>query len=387
MNYDVIVVGLGAMGSATVYQLAKSGAKVLGIDQYSPPHKLGSTHGDTRITRLATGEGMEYVPLVKRSYELWRDIEKEVGRELLKQCGGLIMCVSNGYGQHNSSDFLQDTYSAADRYNINHEKLTTQEIISRLPQFNVSADEQGYYEPEAGYLLPEKCVEAQLELAKKNGATLKLNEKVLGYTADNNVVTVTTDKGIYSAAKLIISVGPWIKDLLPEYDNIFKVYRQVLYWFDIADKTDYEVYRDMPIFVWEFDNGRYDNFYGFPAIDGPNGGVKLATETYDTDTSPDKISRVVTADETQAVYDHYVHKQLPGLSGNCLKATACLYTNTPDSRFVIDFHPDHRNVIVASPCSGHGFKHSAAIGEILSQLAQTGTSDIDISSFSIKRFN
>ena len=387
MDYDVIVVGLGAMGSATVYQLAKSGVRVLGIDQLEPPHKLGSTHGDTRITRLAIGEGMEYVPLVKRSHELWRDIEKEVGYELLKQCGGLIMCVSNGFGLHNRGDFLQETYDEADKYNIAHEKLTTDEIKRRFPQFNVSGDERGYYEPEAGYLLPEKCVVAQLQLAKKNGAKLNLNEKVSGYTASNNSVIVTTDKGTYSAAKLIISAGPWIKDFLPEYNNIFKIHRQVLYWFDIADNRNYEVYRDMPIFIWEFGNGRYDNFYGFPAIDGPNGGVKLATETYDKDTSPNDISREVTADEVQAVYDHYVKAQFPGLSSSSVKAATCMYTDTPDSRFVIDFHPDHQNVIVASPCSGHGFKHSAAIGEVLAQLAQKGKSDIDISSFSFARFN
>jgi sarcosine oxidase len=385
-NYDVVVVGLGAMGSATVYQLAKADVKVLGIDQFAPPHKLGSTHGDTRITRLAIGEGMEYVPLVKRSHELWREIEKETGSELLTQCGGLIMCIGNGYGQHNSGDFLQNTYDAADKYGIKHEKLSTEQIEERFPQFTLSGDERGYYEPEAGFLRPEKCIETQLELAKKCGATLNLNEKVSGFEATNDLVTITTDKGSYTASKLIISAGPWVKDFLPDYGDIFKIHRQVLYWFDIADKDNYEVYRDMPVFIWEFGNGRYDNFYGFPAIDGPTGGLKLATETYDTDTSPDDISRQVTPEETQAVYDHYVKRQIPGLDSTCVKAATCMYTDTPDAKFVIDFHPKHQNVIVASPCSGHGFKHSAAIGEVLAQLARTGKSDIDISKFSFRRF-
>lgn len=385
-QYTAIVIGLGAMGSATTYQLAKAGGKVLGIDQFAPPHKEGSTHGDTRITRLAIGEGLEYVPLVKRSHELWREIEQETGQELLTQCGGLIMTVTNGYGQHNSGDFLQNTYDAADKYGIKHEKLTNEQIKERFPQFNVQSDERGYYEPEAGYLRPERCVAAQLELAKKYGATLNLNEKVLSYEAGDSSVTVTTDKGTYTADKLIISAGPWITDLLPEYKDIFKIHRQVLYWFDIADKANYEQYRDMPIFIWEFNNERYDNFYGFPAIDGPDGGVKMATETYDTDTSPDTIPREVPPAEVQAMYDHYVKNQFPGLSSKCVKAVTCMYTDTPDAKFVIDYHPQHRNVIVASPCSGHGFKHSAAIGEVLSQLVTKDASDIDISKFSFGRF-
>jgi len=384
-SYDVIVIGLGAMGSAATYQLAKSGAKVLGIDQYAPPHALGSTHGDTRITRLAIGEGLEYVPLVKRSHELWREIEKEVGYELLVQCGGLIMCIGNGYGQHNSGDFLQNTYDAADKYGIEHEKLSTEQIEARFPQFNLSGSERGYYEPGAGYLRPEKCVAAQLELAEKYGATINLNEKVLKYGASDSSVTVKTAKGTYHAAKLIVAAGPWVKDFVPEYEHIFKIHRQVLYWFDIVDKNNYELYRDMPVFIWEFGSGRYDNFYGFPAVDGATGGVKLATETYDTDTSPDSVSREVTATEIQEMYDKYVKRQLPGLSSSRIKAVACMYTDTPDAKFVIDTHPDHQNVIVASPCSGHGFKHSAAIGEVVSQLAINGKSDIDISKFSFSR--
>lgn len=385
-KYDVIVVGLGAMGSASVYQLAKAGVNVLGIDQFAPPHKLGSTHGDTRITRLAIGEGMEYVPLVQRSHEIWCEVESETGYELLTQCGGLIMCIGNGYGQHHSGDFLQNTYDAADAYGIKHEKLTGEQIKSRFPQFNIRGDEKGYYEPEAGYLRPEKCVEAQLELAKKYGATLNLNEKVMSFEATDSCATITTDKGKYQADKLIISAGPWIKDFLPDYDDIFKVHRQVLYWFGIDNEANYEMYRDMPIFIWEFGSGRYDNFYGFPAINGPRGGVKLATETYDTDTLPDDILREVTAEETQAIYDHYVKEQFPHLTNESVKAATCMYTDTPDARFVIDFHPEHKNVIVASPCSGHGFKHSAAIGEVLSQMATKGDSSIDISAFNLSRF-
>ena len=386
-QFDVIVIGLGAMGSAATYQLARAGVNVLGIDQYAPPHTLGSTHGDTRITRLAIGEGTEYIPLVKRSHELWKEIEQETGYKLLNQCGGLIMCTSNGDGQRNNGHFLQNTCDVADEHNIRHEKLTTDQIKSRFPQFEVNDGERGYYEPDAGYLFPEKCVGAQLELAKKYGATLKLNEKVSGFEANDSGVTVTTDQGTYQAAKLIISAGPWIKDFLPEYDDIFKIQRQVLYWFDIDGEQNYEMYRDMPIFIWELNGGYDNNFYGFPAIDGPTGGVKIAAQTYNSDTSPSDISRTISLEETKAVYDYHVKLWLPGLKSKPIKAATCMYTKTSDSQFIIDFHPKHQNVIVASPCSGHGFKHSAAIGEVLSQMARTGKSDIDISMFNFERFS
>lgn len=386
-NYDVIVVGLGAMGSATVYQLSKTGAKVLGLDQYSPPHIHGSSHGDTRITRLAVGEGAEYIPLVKRSHKIWREIEAKVGYELLNQCGGLIMGVHSNQGQHGISDFLNQTIQLANQHNIKHQELTTKQIRERFPQFNLAGSEEGYFEEEAGFLRPEKCIEAQIELAKKNGVTINTGEQVLSFEDKDNEIIVKTDKNIYLAKKLVVSTGPWINELVSGYETKFKIYRQVLYWFDLKNKSDYGQYAQMPVFIWEFGN-EPDNFiYGFPAIDGKDGGLKAATEDYSATVTPDNVRREVTQDEISQMYKQHIKDRLPDLDSKCIKAASCLYTVTPDHRFVIDFHPRHRNVIVASPCSGHGFKHSAAIGEVLSQLATQGTSSINISNFSFERFS
>jgi sarcosine oxidase len=386
VTYDVIVVGLGAMGSAATYQLAKAGAEVLGIDQYSPPHRAGSTHGDTRITRLAVGEGAHYVPLVSRSHQIWRDIEDELGCQLLDQRGALIMAVQGAPGMHGVNDFLNQTVASADRYGIDHELLTAAEIGRRFPQFGLVGTEDGYLEPAAGLLHPEACVEAQLGLAAKHGAALRRDESVLSYTATADGVSDTTAVGSYTAQRLVVTVGPWISDLLPDLASTFSVYRQVMYWFDLEDSSQYEAFAAMPVYIWQFSGEHGDFVYGFPMVDGPTGGAKIATEQYVQTTSPSKVERAVARGEIDAMYDRYVRDRLPGLGKTCLKAVSCLYTVTADGGFVIDVHPAHDNVIVASPCSGHGFKHSAAIGEVLSQLAMTGSCDVDISRFALARF-
>lgn len=383
-NYDVIVIGLGAMGAAAIYQLSKSGVKVLGIDQYEPPHRLGSSHGDTRITRLAVGEGSDYAPLVKRSHEIWQEIEAKTGRKLLSECGGLIMAIDDSQGQHGVKDFVGQTTAIAVANKIAHEVLSNKQIHARFPAFNIST-EHGYYEAESGYVIPEECLRAQLQLAVEQGATIKANEAVTKWVSNGDSVEVTTENGLYVANKLIIAAGPWISALVPELKTHFKVYRQVLYWFDIADKAKYEQYRDMPVYIWVYGNQPDDYIYGFPAIDGPNGGIKLACEDYAEETSPETVDRSVSEVEIAGMYEKHVKYQFPGVNSKCIKAQAFLYTVTPDFKFVIDFHPDHDNVIVASPCSGHGFKHSAAIGEVLSELATKGNSQSDISSFSFER--
>jgi sarcosine oxidase len=383
-QFDVIVVGLGAMGSAAIYQLAKQGAKVLGIDRYKPPHAHGSTHGDTRITRVAIGEGSEYVPFAKRSHELWRDIEQKVGYKLLYQCGGLIMGVHSNQPQHGINDILNQTIVLAKQHNIEHCQLSTKQIQNNFPQFNLVGRENGYYEQGAGYLRPEKCVQAQLGLAAKHGAVISMGETVQSFKEIGNTVAVTTNKTSYTAGKLIISTGPWVNELVKGYGESFKIYRQVLYWFDIKDKSQYEAYSKLPVFLWEFGGGQSNFMYGFPAIDGPTGGLKVATEEYITETLPG-LKRKVTQHEIDHMYEKYVKDRMPGLSRKCLKTATCLYTTTPDHKFVIDYHPGHKNVIVASPCSGHGFKHSAAIGEVLSQLATSGKSAIDIKEFGFAR--
>ena len=454
MKADVIVIGLGAMGSAAVYQLAKGGARVCGIDRYSPPHTLGSTHGDTRITRLAIGEGEQFVPFAIRSHEIWRELESESGARLMTTTGGLITSPAKNYhpageasaplqghparrcsggdpgrkegslkdlgtadGErepprqprsitsglppllrkegsflespaasshelHGSSNFLETTISAAKKFGINHRVLKADEIAAEFPQFVLDGDEKAYFEDEAGFLRPELCVATQLSLAEKLGAAIRRNERVLRVEKDGPGVKVTTDIGTYSAATAIISAGPWVADLIGgSVAGHFKVYRQVLYWFDVSEAYERYALGAFPIFIWSFGRFAGDFVYGFPAINGPGGGMKLASEEYEITTSPEQVDRAVTDEEAARIFRTYVSGKLAGIGERCVRSAVCLYTSTADSNFVIDWVDE--NVLLASPCSGHGFKHSAAIGETLAELALTRTSRIDISPFSI----
>lgn len=384
-HFQTIVLGLGAMGSATAYQLAKKGNKVLGIDQFSPPHIYGSTHGDTRITRLAIGEGDHYTPLALRSHELWREIEKETGRSLLTSNGGLIISSGAKTAINHVENFFENTIEFAEKYNIQHESLNATQIRDRFPQFKVQDNEDGYFEPEAGFLRPEECITAQLELAKKYGAEIHTEEKVIKYEVGEKVVVITT-KGEYTADKLVITAGPWFPQLIDkEYSKYFKVLRQVLFWFDIEDSFNQYTPDKCPIFIWEL-QGNKQGIYGFPAVNGPKGGLKIASEQYESDTTADTVNRNVSQEEIDKMYKDFVEPYLSGVSNKCIKAVSCLYTTTPDSGFVIDFHPKNNQVILASPCSGHGFKHSAAIGEALSELVIEGKSHFDLSSFKLGRF-
>ena len=387
-KFDAIVLGLGAMGSAAIYQLAKRGKTVLGIDQFSPPHNYGSTHGESRIIRQAIGEGEHYVPLVLRSYEIFREIEKETAKELLTITGGLtLQSLQSATVMHSRHNFLDQAVSCAQKFNIRHEILEPQDIKKRYPQFAVT-NERGYFEYDTGYLRPELCVEAQLRLAQNYGATVQTGERVIAIAPrGNSEVTMRTRRAVYAAEKVVVTAGPWISEFLPPaYRQFFKVYRQVMYWFMIRDHfRSTFLPGQFPIFIWIFEESRNFGFYGFPSLDGKT--IKLASEQYDVVTAPDKEDRAVSEREKQSAYSEYIRGRLPGLSDRCGWAVSCLYTMTPDSNFVIDFHPDSDRIIVASPCSGHGFKHSAAIGEVLAELAVNGcVSKIDISRFRIERF-
>jgi len=386
-NFDTIVCGLGAMGSAAVYQLAKRGNKVLGLDRFSPPHANGSSHGESRIIRQAIGEGEEYVPLVLRSYELWREIENEIGTPLLTITGGLTLESQNSEAAlHGRRDFLDRAIRCAGKFHIRHEILETADIRKRYPQFAVT-DERAYFEYETGYLRPELCIAAQLHLAQKHGATVQTDETVVSVgSRENSGVMVKTSRGTYYAEKVIVAAGPWIARFLPPaYAHVFKVSRQVMYWFDIReDCRSTFAAPGFPIFIWIFAKGGEFGFYGFPTLDGKT--IKIASEQFRAITDPDHVQRAVSREEEQSMYNDYVQGRLPGISNRCTAAASCLYTTTADSNFVIDVHPDNDRIMIASPCSGHGFKHSAAIGEALAEQVIDGKSKIDISSFGLKRF-
>lgn len=383
------VIGLGAMGSASIFQLAKRGVKVIGIDRFSPPHTLGSTHGDSRITRQAIGEGRAYVPLVLRSHELWREIEAETGTDLFTECGALVLTRgSSKTERHGSQDFFGSTVSAARAYDIEHEILDYEELRTRFPQFNVTEEHIGYYEPGAGFVRPEIAVAAQLELAIRHGARIRRMEQVSSIEPTNDGVTVHTDQAVYGADQVIITTGPWISSLAhcAKITSACEVYRQTLHWFDASASFSMLTPDRMPVFIWgEVGSGGRDVFYGFPAIDGQNGGLKVATEQYEVSCDPDDPVTEVTLDESQRMFDNCVRGRLP-VNSAVVKSARCLYTVTPDHQFIIDRHPEHSTVLLASPCSGHGFKHSAAVGESLAQWVIEGQSAIDLSTFAFSRF-
>jgi sarcosine oxidase len=378
---EAIVVGLGAMGSAACFQLASRGVSVIGIDQYTPPHSYGSTHGDTRITRLAVGEGPEYVPLVRRSHQLWREIEALSGKRLLTQSGGVVLA-------RPASEFFEDTRAVARRFGIEHARLSNREVRERFGMFAVDEETEGYYEPEAGYLRPEVAVGAQLELAARSGTRLRFGERVLTWSASTEGVTVTTDRATYGADRLVLAAGPWITQLFPEGRDVFAVHRQLLHWYEI--RAGYEQLRAMPVFVWDFGGARpsfvhLNGFYGFPAIDGPGGGMKVATESYESTTAPDGRQHPAEPAEIDHMFRNYVNGRLPFLGPRSVRTVSCLYTCTTGNRFVIDRHPEHCAVLIVSACSGHGFKHSAAIGEAVAQWVIGGPAapDLDLGAFGL----
>jgi sarcosine oxidase len=386
LKADAIVLGLGAMGSAAAYQLAKRGAHVLGIDRHTPPHIFGSTHGGTRITRRAIGEGEHYTPLVMRVHEIWREIEKETGAELLTTNGGLVISSDVNAAVTHVKGFFSNTVAAARKHGIAHELLSASDIRRRYPQFAVREEEFGYFEPSAGFVRPEAGVQAQLDLAKKYGAEIHTGETVQAFEPGASSVRVVTDKGRYEADKLILAAGAWAPELLgPSFTHLFKIYRQVQYWF--LPKGDARMFRPdrFPVFIWELPNSP-QGIYGFPALDD-GGGIKIATESFVETTTPQDASRDVSKEETAAMYDRYVATFFPGIGPVCARAATCLYTVTPDFGFVIDRHPASERVMIASPCSGHGFKHSPAIGEALADWALETPARHDLSAFRLERFN
>jgi sarcosine oxidase len=386
---DIVVVGLGAVGSATLYQAVKLGANVIGIDRFEPPHEQGSSHGETRITRQAIGEGREFVPLVLRSNEIWGELEAATGRNLMTRCGGLVLASPYvGGSHHGSNSFLFDTVNAAQEFGIPHQQLSNDEIRRLYPQFRLTAGEVGYFEPGAGFLRPEACVETQLAQATKLGAKVHTSETVLDVSPAGDAVEVTTDKASYSAAKVILTAGPWIAKLLPpEYASHFRVYRQTLCWFALQQNFESYTPGYFPVFIWITGNRAQDMLYGFPAIDGPTGGLKVATERYDNTVDPDAVSRAVSGESTAEMYSEYIAPRFPDVGNQCLRTATCLYTVTPDAKFVIDYADAKQNILFASACSGHGFKHSPAVGEELIQRALGLSLKVDLSAFSMQRLH
>lgn len=369
-GFDVIIAGLGAMGSAACYHLAKRGKKVLGIDQFHPPHTFGSSHGQTRIIREAYFEDPIYVPLVQHAYRLWDELERESGRQLFVQTGGLMIGAPDGV-------VVAGATRSAERHRLAHEVLSADEVRRRFPAFQPEEWMSAVWEPRAGILFPESCIDAHLEGAKRSGATIVAGERIHRWTAGNGRVQVSTGNGTHEAGQLIATAGAWMPKLFPELTLPLKVERQILMWFDPSDHPEWFDRERCPVYLWEYAANRF--FYGFPNL---GYGVKVARHHEGESADPDGVRRDVASAEIDWMRG-IVGRFLPSANGQFRSATVCLYTNMPDGHFLIDRHPERREVLIASPCSGHGFKFSSAIGSVLADLVCDGTSAVDLSLFAL----
>lgn len=373
-RYDVLVVGLGGMGSASAFHLARRGVRVLGLDRFEPAHANGSSHGGSRMIRLAYFEDPAYVPLLLRSYELWEEIGDRTGRDLLHVCGGLML----GSAQ---SQTVAGALASARQWDLPHELLGQRDLTRLFPTLRPDASTVALHEPRAGWIAPEQSVLAHLDAATDCGADLRFGQEVLSWSLhQGGGVSVQTAEATYEAGVLVLAPGPWAPQVLAELGLPLRVERHVQYWMQPPGGVG--PYRDHPVWVWELPDGTQP--YGFPAIDGSGGGVKVSIFHGGDPTDPDRVDRVVHDQEVTHLRD-LLTTIIPSLAGELLKAVTCLYTVTPDEHFVVGFHPDHSGVILACGFSGHGFKFVPIIGEIVADLAQQGCTTHPIALFDPKR--
>ena len=381
---DVAVVGLGAVGAAALHRLALAGARVVGIDRHRPPHAFGSSHGETRITRLAVGEGAAYAPLVRRSHAIWRELEALSGEALFDQCGGLVLGPREaGPVHHGTDDFVRHTLAVGRANGVAVEELDAAEIGARFQQFILRGDEIGSFEPTAGMVFPERCVAVQLRLAEEAGAAVHVDEVVTGIESSAGGVAITTDRRVVHAGSAVLAAGAWLPGLAGLGERA-QVYRQTLHWFPVDDPAAYAPGR-FPVFIWMHGHGEGDYSYGFPALPGA-ATVKVGTEHYAAAVDPDRIDRVVGAAETAEMFRRHVAGHLRGVGPAAERSSVCMYTVTPDAGFIIDRMEGQPNVLFASACSGHGFKHSAAVGELLAERA-LGEAQDAVNPFALARLS
>jgi sarcosine oxidase len=377
--FDEIVVGLGAMGSAAAYQLSQRGRNVLGLDAFGAAHDKGSSHGLSRIIRQAYFEDPSYVPLLFRAYEIWERLQADTGSDLLHITGGLMIGPPG-------SDVVSGSIRSAQEYALQHEILDPAEVRRRFPPFALSPNEIALYESKAGYLRPEECIRQNLAQASKHGAKLHFDEPMLSWKAENSAdgVTVTTASGTYYARHLILSTGAWAPEVLAPLSLPIAAYRRVMFWFDPIGGIDPFLPERFPIYLWQPENT--PTFYGFAASDGRNRGVKVAIHAGEEMCSPDSIDRSIREDDELAMRS-VIASRIPTLNGPFLEARTCMYTMTPDEHFIIEQHPDFPQVSIAAGFSGHGFKFSSVVGEILADLAIEGRTSHNIALFSHRRFS
>ncbi|MDY3555416.1 N-methyl-L-tryptophan oxidase [Gemmata sp. JC717] len=373
-SFDVIVLGAGGMGSAACFELARRGLKVLGLEQFALVHDRGSSHGHTRIIRTAYAEHPAYVPLARRAFERWYELEQLTGRHLLTECE----CLNAGPP---GSEHVEGVRASVRTHNLAAEELSGTEINHRYPAFRFPAEYRGVVERAAGFLYVEECVRAHLDMAVECGAEIRAEEPVRAWKVTGSGVEVTTDRGTYRAAKLIVTAGAWATKLLADIGGPLRVMRQTLLWFDIGSRGHFFRRDTFPLFIADVPGAP---FYGLPAID--SNGLKVARHYGAPELpNPDGVDWNV-ADADVLALRPLIDEFLPGL-GALRKGQVCMYTVTPHRHFVIDTHPDSLQVVVACGFSGHGFKFASAVGEVLADLAQTGSTKHDITLFRAGRFS
>lgn len=358
MAYDVIVVGVGGMGSATLWNLARRGLRVLGLERFDIPHIMGSSHGVTRIIRLPYYEDPAYVPLLRRAYELWRDLEAATGQRVLHTHGSLDA------GPEDSQVF-QGALQSAQLHGLPHEVLTGAEINTRFPGYRLPAAHRGLLQPEGGYVMSEKAIIAHVMAAHAAGAEIHAREQVLGWeaSATGEGVTVSTDKGRYQAARLVLTAGAWMADLAPVLAGKAVPERQVLAWLQPVTPSLFQP-ETFPVFNLEVEEGRY---YGFPVVEVP--GFKFGRYHHLEERMPAEAMRREVDAADEALLRAFAGRYFPAGNGPTMALRSCIFTNTPDEHFILDHHPAYPQVVLASPCSGHGYKFCSVIGEVLADLS------------------
>lgn len=373
-TFDVIVAGVGGMGSAACWQLAKRGQRVLGLERFDIPNAMGSSHGLTRIIRLAYHESPHYVPLVQRAMTLWREAGAAFGEPLLFTIGSLDAGPAGG-------KFFEGSLAACREHRLPHEILAAGEINRRFPGFDLPADHRGLFQPDGGFIASERAIVAHVTLAQSAGAEIHARERILEWSPiAGGGVRVVTDRARYEAGRLVLSAGAWMGDLLPALHTIAVPERQVFGWFQPSDPAKF-VPAAFPVTILEVEEGPY---YLLPIWSGP--GVKVGLHHHRSQRgSADTLSRDIDA-EDERLLRICLARYLPDANGPAMAMRACFYTVTPDEHFILDTLPEHEEIIIASPCSGHGYKFASVVGEILADLATTGKSRFDLSMFRMGRF-
>lgn len=370
---DVIVLGLGGMGSATAYQLAARGVKVCGIEQFSPAHDRGSSHGESRIIRKAYFEHPDYMPLLHRAFELWQLIA-EASQSTLQVTNGLIV---SGAVDSPTIAGLQACYR---QHQVPHEQWQPTDLKSHFPQFNIPKEHTVFFDPYGGFLRVEACVQAQLKLAQQLGAVCHFGEKVVSWSASRKGVVVTTAKQQFYADKLIITAGAWVRPLLDELGIRCQIWRKIVVWYTSPGLESFMPDR-FPTYYIELPQG---GFYGFPVVS--DRGLKVAEHLQpQIIDDPDTVDRSLYPEDEQPLWA-FVQQVFPQLQPVRTAHSVCLYTKSPDDHFILGMHPQHDRVVIGAGFSGHGFKFAPVIGEILSGLAIDGVTEYPIGFLKLERF-